>query len=109
MVTQRNNKIFSPINIETVPYDDKCVIVPPNIRVEKANYIFDVVLAGTNVFQITYQRCCRNTINNLENPDQTGAAFSVEIFGNTIENCNNSPVFNKFPPILICNPKGIKF
>jgi predicted NAD-dependent protein-ADP-ribosyltransferase YbiA (DUF1768 family) len=101
----------SPIRKEDVLYDDKCVIVPPNIRIEKANYIFDVVLPwGTNVYQITYQRCCRNaTLNNIENPDQTGDAFSVEIFGNSIENCNNSPVFNKFPPILICNQKALNF
>ena len=101
----------NPINIQTVPYEDKCVIVPPSILIEKANYVFDIELPWSEkVFQITYQRCCRNaTISNIIDPDETGAAFSVEIFGNAIEQCNNSPVFNNFPPILICTQKNLNF
>ncbi|MBK9255060.1 MAG: hypothetical protein IPM42_06190 [Saprospiraceae bacterium] len=107
----RQTIMSNPINRQIVPYEDKCVIVPPNIVIEKANYIFDIELPWSNkVFQITYQRCCRNnTISNIINPGETGAAFFVEIFGNAIEECNNSPVFNKFPPILICNQKLLNF
>ena len=101
----------NPINKQFVPYEDECVIVPPNIVIEKANYIFDVELPWSDkVFQITYQRCCRNnTITNIEIPGETGAAFYVEIYGNAIQECNNSPVFKNFPPILICNQKQINF
>lgn len=101
----------NPINKQTVPYDDVCVIVPSSILIEKANYIFDIELPWTTkTYQITYQRCCRNnTITNIVNPGETGAAFSVEIHGNAIQDCNNSPVFNKFPPILICAQKPLNF
>jgi len=103
--------ISNPINIQKVPYEDECVVVPPNIVVEKANYIFDVELSwSAKVYQIAYQRCCRNnTISNIIDPGETGAAFYVEIFGNAMEECNNSPVFKKFPPILICNQKLLNF
>ena len=109
--THKQTIMSNPINIQTVPYDDNCVIVPPSILIEKANYIFDIELPWSDkVFQITYQRCCRNaTISNIINPAETGAAFSVEIFGNAIEECNNSPVFNNFPPILVCNQKNLNF
>jgi hypothetical protein len=109
--TFKQTIVANPINIETVPYQDECVIVPPSIFIEKANYIFDVELPWSEkVFQINYQRCCRNaTISNIINPAETGAAFYVEIFGNSIQECNNSPVFNNFPPILICNQKALNF
>ncbi len=101
----------SPVNRNFVLYDDDCVVVPPNIIIEKGEYIVDVELPwGDNVFQIVYQRCCRNsTISNITSPGTTGAAFYVEIFGNAIQECNNSPVFNKFPPILICNQRMLNF
>jgi len=109
--SHRQTIISNPINIQRVPYEDKCVIVPPTIIIDKANYIFDIELPwSTKIYQITYQRCCRNiTISNIIDPGATGAAFYVEIFGNSIQECNNSPVFNKFPPILICNQKMLNF
>ncbi|MBK8670979.1 MAG: hypothetical protein IPN89_16640 [Saprospiraceae bacterium] len=109
--SHRQTIISNPINIQRVPYEDKCVIVPPTIIIDKANYVFDIELPwGNKIYQITYQRCCRNiTISNIIDPGATGAAFYVEIFGNSIQECNNSPVFNKFPPILICNQKMLNF
>ncbi len=109
--THGQTVISNPINRENVPYSDACVIVPPSIRIERANYIFDIELPWSDkVYQITYQRCCRNnTISNIINPGETGAAFYVEIFGNAIQECNNSPIFKNFPPILICNQKQINF
>jgi hypothetical protein len=73
--------------------------------------VFDIELPwGDKVYQIAYLRCCRNiTINNIIRPEETGAAFFVEIFGNAIQECNNSPVFNNFPPILICNQVPLSF
>ncbi|MFN8339855.1 MAG: hypothetical protein U0T36_12640 [Saprospiraceae bacterium] len=91
--------------------EDECVIVPPNIVIEKANYIFDVraIEWSDKVFQITYQRCCRNnTITNIEIPQKPVRHF-IEIYGNAIQECNNSPVFKNFPTILICNQKQINF
>lgn len=101
----------SPRDIKPVDNDNPCIIVPPNIGVERAIYEFDVDIDwGTEIYQIAYQRCCRNgTITNIVNPGSTGAVFSVEIFSDAISTCNNSPVFKKFPPIIICNGEPLRF
>ncbi|MBK8700681.1 MAG: gliding motility-associated C-terminal domain-containing protein [Saprospiraceae bacterium] len=101
----------SPKDIEPVGYDNPCIIIPPNIGVEKAVYEFEVDIDwGTEVYQIAYQRCCRNgTITNIINPGSTGAVFSVEIYADAISSCNNSPVFKNFPPIVICNGEPLRF
>lgn len=101
----------SPRDIKPVDNDNPCIIIPPDIGVERAVYEFDVDIDwGTEVYQIAYQRCCRNgTISNIINPGSTGAVFSVEIFSDAISTCNNSPVFKKFPPIVICNGEPIRF
>jgi len=100
-----------PANIEEIAYDDKCVVVPPNIVIEKGTYQFEVDIPWSNkITQIAYQRCCRNnTINNIVSPETTGAVFSVEIQDFAVRNCNNSPVFNNFPPILVCSAKPVDF
>ncbi len=84
--------------------DDPCVIVPPNIGVQKGNYVFTITLPwSTQSYKIAYQRCCRNnTITNIRNPGETGAAFEVNIFPESQTSCNNSPTFDDFPPIVIC-------
>ena len=86
--------------ISPVDNDNPCIIVPPNIGVERAIYEFDVDIDwGTEIYQIAYQRCCRNgTITNIVNPGSTGAVFSVEIFSDAISTCNNSPVFKNSRP-----------
>ncbi len=101
----------SPRDIKPVDNDNPCIIVPPNIGVERATYEFEVDIDwGTEVYQIAYQRCCRNgTINNIINPGEAGAVFSVEIFADAISTCNNSPVFNRFPPTVICNGEPLRF
>ena len=109
--THQQTLDVGPIQIENVPLNDECVIVPPNIGVEKTSYIFEVDLEwGENVYQIAYQRCCRNgTISNLINPGETGAVFYVEMYPEAINTCNSSPVFLNFPPILICANKPLNF
>jgi gliding motility-associated-like protein len=94
-------------NIDANP----CLIIPPNIRVEKGVYRFNLTLPISNdTYLISYQRCCRNvTINNIVRPDETGAAFTVEITPFAQETCNNSPKFNKFPPIVICLGERVNF
>ncbi|NNF34358.1 MAG: hypothetical protein HKN68_09635, partial [Saprospiraceae bacterium] len=94
-------------NIDANP----CLIIPPNIRVEKGVYRFTVTLPISNeTYLIAYQRCCRNvTINNIVRPDETGAAFTVEISPLAQETCNNSPKFKNFPPIVICLGERVNF
>lgn len=101
----------APKDIGNVDYDNPCIIVPPNIGVEKAVYEFSFDLNwGTSIYQIAYQRCCRNgTITNIRDPGSTGAVFSIEINAAAITSCNNSPIYKKFPPIVICSGEPLKF
>jgi gliding motility-associated-like protein len=103
--------ITSPRDIGEVTYENPCIIVPPSIGVEKAVYNFQFDLPwNTGIYQIAYQRCCRNgTITNIIDPGSTGAVFSIEISETAILDCNNSPVYTKFPPIVICAGEPLLF
>lgn len=94
-----------PESIEPVPPNDPpCLIAPPAAEVERGVYLFDFELdIGENNYMIAYQRCCRSeSITNLVNPGSFGAVFSVEITPEALRTCNNSPVFNEFPPLVVC-------
>ncbi len=108
-VEDRNVGISSgPTQIN--PDSNPCMEVP-NVCVEKATYQFTTTLAQSNEsYHIVYQRCCRNTtINNIVNPDDTGATFTIELTPAGQQVCNNSPVYNDFPPIVICAGVDINF
>lgn len=101
-------------NVEPIPIvtPNPCLIAPSNIKVERGVYEFDVTLpvSQNESYMIAYQRCCRNnTISNLVNPGDAGAAFTVIITPFAQQTCNNSPTFNDFPPVVICNNEFIKF
>ena len=94
-----------PIISEIMPVaPNPCFSVPGGICVEEGIYTFNVNLpAINNSYVITYQRCCRNvSITNIINPSETGATYFVEITPDAQASCNNSPVFNEYPPIVIC-------
>lgn len=88
-----------------------CLTIPPNIRVDEAIYRWTVNLPpSTESYFIVYQRCCRNnTINNIYNPEDAGATFSVEITPLAQQVCNSSPVFTGFPPTVICAGEPVNF
>ena len=88
-----------------------CLTAPPNVCVEEGVYEFDLNLPASNQsYTITYQRCCRNnSITNIVAPGQTGATYTIELTPEAQSTCNNSPVFNDFPPIVICNGIDINF
>jgi len=89
---------------------DPCVIPPNNVAAEKGEYHFSLTLTilANESYQVAYQRCCRNnTINNIIRPDLTGAAYFVEISPESMISANSSPIFNDFPPLVICS--GIEF
>lgn len=84
--------------------DNPCLIIPPNICIEEGIYTFELSLPVIDSsYFIVYQRCCRNvTISNIFDPDDTGATYFTELTPEAQAACNNSPVFNTYPPTVIC-------
>ena len=93
------------------PNENACLIVPPNICVEEGVYTFNLNLPlSTEEYTIVYQRCCRNgSISNIVMPGSVGATFFVQISPEAQAVCNDSPVFDNFPPIVICNNEDLVF
>jgi len=94
------------------PPDYPCLELPPNICVQEGLYRFSASLpiSETESYHVVYQRCCRNiTINNIIDPEDAGATYAVEITPVAQQSCNNSPVFNDFPPTVICVNQPIDF
>jgi gliding motility-associated-like protein len=83
-----------------------CVEVPPSVCVQEGLYTFDYYFTdwpSTASYTISYQRCCRNaTVTNIETPGQVGATFTVDLTPASQLLCNNSPIYNTFPPIVVC-------
>lgn len=88
-----------------------CLTIPPDICVERGIYKQVIQLPNTaGGFDIAYQRCCRNnTINNIVDPDATGATYTAHIPDASLAGCNNNPFFNNFPPIFICKDSLLVF
>ena len=115
--TYTNNSLFSefatgsPIAIRLIPDTPNCVQAVPFVCVEQATYVFNATLPISNLsYYVVYQRCCRNeTISNIVNPGDVGATYMVEITPDAQQLCNNSPVFNNFPPIIICKNFPLEF
>ncbi|MEM8909171.1 MAG: PKD domain-containing protein, partial [Bacteroidota bacterium] len=94
-----------------VPQDGGPCIVPVDVCVSKNSYIFSIDLPLANgSYHLVYQRCCRNnSISNLIDPGSQGATYTIEINNASQASCNSSPVFNDFPPIVICANEPIDF
>ena len=86
-------------------------LIPPDICVQEGFYKFRVTLPkSANSYYVAYQRCCRNgTISNILNPDDFGSTYMVEILPVAQDSCNSSPVFNNFPPTVICGDFPFEF
>jgi gliding motility-associated-like protein len=94
------------------PDTPRCVQNIPLVCVQEAIYTFERTLpiSATESYFIVYQRCCRNeSITNIVSPGDIGATYMVEITPEAQAVCNDSPVFNNFPPIIICNNFPLEF
>ncbi len=59
---------------------------------------------------LTYQRCCRNSsLNNIEDPLDTGGTYYIHLTGDAINSCNSSPKFNEWGDINICANQDLVF
>lgn len=92
--------------------DYECLENPPDLCVRRGIYTFvvDNIPPRDESIYIVWQRCCRNvTINNIFDPDGTGATFFVEITPEAQRVCNSSASFNEFPPTVICADVPFEF
>lgn len=106
--TRVNARLGTIRQIEAPTYP---CLIPPDICVEEAEYRFSLTLPlSDDSYHISYQRCCRNiTINNIVDPDNVGATYTVEITPQAQHLCNSSPVFSSFPPTVICAGADLVF
>lgn len=107
-VLELRNPVISNIPIV---FSNPCLIAPPNVAVEEAIYekIIELPFAS-NGYTISYQRCCRNgTINNINTPGSVGTTYTIALSPNAQQQCNSSPTFNNFPPIVICANRDLEF
>jgi gliding motility-associated-like protein len=108
--TITNVALTNVTNID-IQNESPCIAVPVNVGVQRGTYKFEVLLDIINdSYYIAYQRCCRNnTILNILNPADTGAAIATEISPESQRSCNNSPTFEEFPPALLCVNRPINY
>ena len=92
--------------------NNPCLQVPTNVCVEEGVYTFDPIdlpIVNESYF-ISYQRCCRNnSIDNLVDPGGSGATYVMELTPEAQQECNSSPTFNDFPPVVICVGEEFNF
>ncbi|HNA56969.1 MAG TPA: PKD domain-containing protein [Chitinophagales bacterium] len=107
-----NFPLYSPF-ITGIPAesDNPCLDAPDDVCVEQAIYTAIITVPdGDQGYLLVFQRCCRNAgIVNIETPDDIGATYTQEIPPQTDATCNTSPVFNAFPPTVICIDDPIVF
>ena len=105
----RTVNLSTPMITSVQAEDNPCLILPPGVCVEEGVYRFNLNLpVSSETYTIVYQRCCRNDfISNLVRPGEVGATFFVQITPPSQAICNDSPVFDDFPPIVICNNEDL--
>ncbi len=104
--------MFDPVITNLPPViANPCLVAPPNICVEEGIYETVVTLPPINGgYTLVYQRCCRNnTILNIVSPEDAGATYTSFIPGTGNFDCNASPYYNNFPPIVLCINDPLSF
>ncbi len=86
------------------PPEDICIQTLPDVCLQKGEYKERVTLGPTDFgYTIVYQRYSRNiTIANIRQPGETGSSYTAFIPPSDLAACNNSPIFNSFPPTVVC-------
>lgn len=103
---------FSGSSVVPPVFNNPCVTPPTNICTEHSLYTTVITLPpSANGYTVSYQRCCRGpSINNLNNPDDTGFTLSCFVpSGSNNNHINSSPRFIDYPPLLLCNNDDLIF
>ena len=117
-IFDKNNKMVDSIQIfpmgnDTLPliFPDTCLVASDTVCVHRTSYAAQItLLPTTGGYNIVYARCCRNKIiDNIVDPENTGATFSIFISDDAMSVCNTSPRFRQWPPVNICAGFNIQF
>lgn len=104
---------LDPNSNDTLPIvlANPCLTVPPDVCAHGTRYVGIVDLPfQAGGYNIVYQRCCRNQlIRNIKRPLATGITIIASISEDVLNICDNSPVFNQWPPVAICVHEPIDF
>ena len=96
---------WTPGSPETVPLNlnNDCITNPPATCLKRSVFVADITLPPSPLgYVVAYQRCCRNgKIDNIGQPDGTGATFFITIPPAEL-GLNNSAIFKNSPPQIIC-------
>ncbi len=98
-----------PSRVASVNYS--CIKTKPNACVDKYTYALDITVPiNTGGYTLSFERCCRNnTINNIVDPQSTGATYWTHIPGFSGSFRNSSPVFKSLPPNFLCTNAPLNF
>lgn len=98
-------------NERIIPQSPSPCLSIPSFDIFRGEYRFTITLRKiTDNYHFVYQRCCRNnTINNIRNPGEQGAAFTAILTPAGQQVCSSSPTFDEFPPIVICEGIELTF
>ncbi len=90
---------------------DDCLMVQSPVCVHTTTYRQVITLPFVDGgYELAYQRCCRNeTLNNIINPKETGATYTIKLTEAALMNCNASPQFRAWPPIFVCADQFISY
>jgi gliding motility-associated-like protein len=91
--------------------NNPCLTQPPDICVHRTTYTAVISLPPRpGGYFLIYQRCCRNQlIRNIPDPENVGITIITQINDTAYELCNNSAVYNNWPPLAICVHEPVDF
>jgi len=94
-------------------FTNPCLFIPDDVCVHTTEYRDTVTLAplvGNETYTFVYQRCCRNqTITNINQPDETGASYTITMTAESMALDNSTPDFGQPAPIFICLGEPIDY
>ncbi len=118
-----NGSLFMPFNPDDTLNEyvnSECKVIGENVCVHTTTYTDlkkgDKVVSGVlrlpyreGGYYIGYQRCCRNKIVNIGDPESVGATYFLRITEDALLRGNTSAKFRKWAPIYLCADRPFSF
>lgn len=103
------NARTGPTKVSSVNYS--CIKNKPSVCVDKYTFTIDISVPKNNDgYVLSFERCCRNnSINNIINPESSGATYWTHIPGFSNNFVNSSPFFKSLPPNFLCTNAPLNF